>query len=232
MLSHNIEKDISEIEGVIFDMDGVLVDSEPAMAKASVEGMAHFGIHAEESDFIPYIGTGEETYLGRVLEKYGGSYSSEIASYIYDIFCNIAQKHIIAFPGAIDTIAKLHERGYKTAIASSSVKRKLDATIKAINMNSGMLDALVCGSDVIKRKPDPEIFLTASSKAALSPDRCLVVEDALSGVKAAKAAGMYCFGITTTYTADVLNEAGADFSGASVKELLKYLPEKCKERKK
>ena len=220
--------DFYKIKGIIFDMDGVLVDSEPAMARASIMGMAKFGVVACEDDFKPYYGTGEKTYLGCVLEKYGAVYTSEIAACIYDIYCEIATDYIIAFPGVTETLGKLHDLGYKTAIASSSVKRKLDATISAAKIKREILDAVVCGSEVYKKKPDPEIFLTAAAKLCLPPENCLVVEDSISGVQAAKAAGMDCFGITTTFTDDFLIEKGADFAGQGITELLKYLPWKGK----
>lgn len=212
-----------DIKGIIFDMDGVLVDSEPAMAHASVIGMAKHGIYVKDEDFYPYFGTDEKTYFGSVFEKYGGKYTPEIAEEIYDIYCETAPSVISIFPGVSETFKKLHDMGYKLAIASSSIKRKLDVNITSTGIDKNILDAVVCGSDVVKRKPDPEIFLKAAEKLGLSPANCLVAEDAISGVKAAKAAGMYCFGVTTTFSAERLKEIGADISGAGIEEILNYL---------
>ena len=224
--------DISHIKGVIFDMDGVLVDSEPAMARASVAGMADFGIKAREDDFTPYLGTDDMTYFGRVAEKYGGSYSDELRDHIYDIYCETAHDHIIAFPGAAETVIKTGAAGYKTAIASSATVRKLLVNIEVLGIPSDKPDVIICGSDVSKREPDPEIFLTAASRLDLKPEECLVAEDAISGVTAAKRAGMLCFALTTTFSEQMLKDAGADMTGRSVSELSGILcgrsPQDCK----
>lgn len=212
-----------DIKGIIFDMDGVLVDSEPAMAHASVVGMAKYGIYAKEEDFYPYFGTDEKTYFGSVFEMHGGKYTPEIAECIYDIYCETAPSIISIFPGVSETFKKLHDMGYKLAIASSSIKRKLDVNINSTGIDKDILDAVICGSDVVNRKPDPEIFLKAADKLGLSPANCLVAEDAISGVTAAKAAGMYCFGVTTTFPDEKLKEIGADITGTGIEDILKYL---------
>lgn len=215
--------DSKKIKAIIFDMDGVLVDSEPAMAHASVLGMEKYGIHAKEDDFTPYFGTDEKTYFGSVFEKYGGKYTPEIAECIYDIYCETAPSVISIFPGVAETFKKLHDMGYKLAIASSSIKRKLDVNIKSTGIDKNLLDAVICGSDVINRKPDPEIFLKAADMLNIPYENCLVAEDAISGVTAAKSAGMYCFGVTTTFSSDYLKELGADITGAGIEEIINYL---------
>ena len=215
--------DFSKIKGIIFDMDGVLVDSEAVMANASVMGMADYKIYAKPEDFVPFFGTNEETYFGSVVKMHGGVYTKEIAEHIYDIYCDIAPAQIFTFPKVPETLTELHNRGYKTAIASSSIKRKLDVNITSAKIDLKSLDAVVCGSDVKNRKPDPEIFLTAAAKLGLKPENCLVAEDAISGVQAAKAAGMYCFGVTTTFDKAFFEELGADMAGSGISEMLEFL---------
>lgn len=216
--------DFTKIKGIIFDMDGVLVDSELVMAKASVLGMADFNIKASPEDFVPFFGTNDETYFGSVVKMHGGVYTAEIAEHIYDIYCKIAPEQIYTFPNVPETLSKLHSKGYKTAIASSSIKRKLNVNIASAKIDLNSLDAVVCGSDVVNKKPDPEIFLTAAARLGLKPENCLVAEDAISGVKAAKAAGMLCFGVTTTFDKAFFKELGADFSGSSIIDILEFLP--------
>ena len=90
---------------------------------------------------------------------------------------------------------------------------------------TGRLDAIVTGSDVERKKPAPDIFLKAAEKAGLEPRFCIVAEDAIAGIMAAKAAGMRAVGVTTSFSADELKKAGADV----VTDSLSYLPEIAEE---
>ena len=123
--------DCKRIQGVIFDMDGVLVDSEPAMARSAVEGMAEYGITALPEDFTPYLGTDEKTYFGCVAELHGGTYSDALGRRIYDIYCETAPSRVVPFAGAAEAVIRIHKMGYRTAIASSATKRKLEVNITA-----------------------------------------------------------------------------------------------------
>jgi len=99
--------DFSKIKGIIFDMDGVLVDSEMVMANASVLGMKDYNIDASPEDFVPYFGTDDKTYFGSVVRQHGGEYTQEIAEHIYDIYCEIAPAQIITFPKVPETLAEI-----------------------------------------------------------------------------------------------------------------------------
>lgn len=214
-----MKQSLQNIKGILFDMDGVLIDSEPAMARAAIEGMAEDGIRAAEEDFIPYLGTDEKTYFGSVYEQHGGTYTDALADRIYDIYCTTAPERVIAFEGAAEAVLQIAAMGYRVAIASSANQRKLNVNITASRIPREVLSAVLSGSDVVRRKPDPEIFLKAAAQIGIPPEDCLVAEDSLSGVAAAKAAGMLCFGITTTFPAEALREKGADYTGAAVTEL-------------
>lgn len=221
--------DLKKVKGILFDMDGVLVDSEPAMARAAVEGMAEYGIHAAAEDFTPYLGTDEMTYFGCVVKMHGGTYTEALGERIYDIYWpdGAGPYHFIC-----------RRRGYggthpRDGLSNGNrVERqtggKLDVNITASRIPRDALDSIVSGSDVVKRKPIPEIFLTAAARLGLPPAACIVAEDAISGIKAAKAAGMLCFGVTTTFSAETLLETGADFTGSGISELVPYLEKQRK----
>lgn len=211
------------IRGVIFDMDGVLIDSEPAMYKASVRGLADFGISAKEDDFKPYNGTGEQSFFGNVVRQYGGTYTEEMKERIYAYYFRDLEQNIRRFAGVPETVKRLRERGYALAVASASMRRKVEANLRAAGLSPELFRAVITSDDVQRLKPEPDIFLKAAAALSLEPSACLVAEDALSGVRAAKAGGMTCIGITSSLTDARLREAGADFTAPDIRGILQYL---------
>jgi len=197
-------------KGIIFDMDGVLVDSEPFIRKAAVQMLAEQGWKTVPEDFIPFTGTGENRFLGGVAEKYKFKIDiPQSKKRTYDIYLESIKGKLKPLPGAREFVNKCRALGKKTAIASSADLRKVEGNLSEIKLPAELFDAVISGDDVIHKKPAPDIFLLAAKKIGIDPKDCLVIEDALSGIKAAKAAGSKCLAITSTYTADKL--PGADF---------------------
>jgi len=198
---------------VIFDMDGVLTDSEPFIAEA---GMLMFreihGVEVRHEDFKPFVGFGENRFLGGVAEKYGiQDFDVERdKARTYDIYCEIVEGKLHEMPGAGDFVRACRARGLKTALATSTDKIKMVANLKAIGLYDGAFDAKVNGLDVERRKPYPDIFLKAAELIGVEPGACWVVEDAIAGVQAAKAAGMRCLALLTSFPEAELKAAGAD----------------------
>lgn len=195
---------------VIFDMDGVLTDSEPAITRASMEALAEFGIEAEFGDFRQFAGMGDDIYIGGVARLHGGEYDVAMKKRAYEIYQQRTER-INVFPWSKNVVETLHNMGYKTAVASASDVDKVFCNIRCIGVKDGSFDAVVTGSDVQRKKPAPDIFLKAAEKVGADPKKCIVAEDAVSGVMAAKAAGMTAVAVTTTFPADKLKEAGADY---------------------
>lgn len=212
------------VRGVIFDMDGVLLDSEPATALASVRGMRDFGIYANPEDFREFCGMGEKAYFGCVAEKYGGTYTQEMKDRIYTYYVQDASRDIVLFDDVPEVLRTLHARGYRLAIASGALPIKVHTNIQAAGLPVECFSAIVTAADVQKQKPDPEIFLAAARRMGLAPHECIVAEDAVSGVTGAKAGGMKCMGITTTFPGERLVALGADWTADHVRALLD-LPE-------
>ena len=96
---------------------------------------------------------------------------------------------------------------------------KVDGNLHELAFPDGTFEAILTGDDVERMKPDPEIFLKAASAIGLDPSSCVVVEDAVNGIVAGKAAGARCLGITTSFPADVLMKAGADWTAADLTDL-------------
>jgi len=195
------------LKGIIFDMDGVLVDSEEFICEAAIKMFAERGVYVTPSDFIPFVGTGEDRYIGGVAEKYGLIFDTSMKARTYEIYSEIVKGRLSPLRGAAEFIAEAKAKGLKLAVASSADRIKVDVNLKEAGLSHDTFDVIVSGSDVIKKKPDPEIFLKAASRLGLKPDECLVVEDAVSGVKAAKAGGFRCLALTTSFTPEQLAEA-------------------------
>jgi beta-phosphoglucomutase len=210
------------LAGIIFDMDGVLCDSEPYICEAACRMFAE--IHATEvqpADFRPFVGMGENRYLGGVAEKHGIPLQlPRDKTTTYDIYMDIIQGRLQPLPGVHDFIAIARESGLKLAIATSADARKMDENLNAIGLAKSAFETCVSGDMVEHKKPHPEIFLAAAEQLSLAPQDCLVVEDALSGVCAAKAAGSRCLGLTSSFSAAELTAAGADWVAKDLSESL------------
>jgi len=196
--------------GVIFDMDGVLVDSEPFICRAACQMFAEKGLTVRPEDFLPFVGTGENRYLGGVAEKY--NFSIDINTdkkRTYDIYLQIIKGALRPLPGVQAFIKQCRSMGKKIAVASSADHRKVMGNLCEIGLPAERFDAVIVGEDVARKKPAPDIFLLAAKRLILPPAECLIVEDAVSGVAAAKAAGAKCLALTTSFSAEQLN--GADF---------------------
>ncbi len=196
--------------GVIFDMDGVLLDSEPYICKAACMMFAERGLQVKPEDFLPFVGAGENRYVGGVAEKYNFPVNiEEVKARTYEIYLEIIKGQLEPLRGVHTFIETCRRTGRKIALATSADPVKAEGNLCEIRLPMSTFDAIVTGLDVVHKKPDPEIFLTAARKLGLDPHDCLVVEDAVNGVQAAKAAGARCLALTTSFSPGQL--AGADW---------------------
>lgn len=195
-------------KGIIFDMDGVLCDSEPFICKAAIKMFAERGITAKEEDFIPFVGAGENRYVGGVAEKYGlNADIEEIKARTYAIYCEIIKGELKPMNGVYDFVKNCRAKGIKLAVASSADLVKVKANLAEIGLPFESFDTVINGLDIEHKKPAPDIFLLAAKQLGLEPKDCLVVEDAVNGVEAAKNAGMTALGILSSFTKEELHEA-------------------------
>jgi HAD superfamily hydrolase (TIGR01509 family) len=205
------------IQGVIFDMDGVLVDSEEFICEAARRMFAEHGLHVEPDDFLPFVGAGENRYLGGVAETYGFPLDVERdKARTYELYGEIVRGRLDPLPGAHAFIDKARSRGLKLALATSADEVKMRINLREIGLPVETFDATVHGLELERKKPAPDIFLSAASKLETPSDRCLVVEDSVNGVAAAKAAGARCLALTTSFRQDELH--GADWYAATLAE--------------
>lgn len=198
------------LEAVIFDMDGVLLDSEQFICRAAIRMFAEKGIAVQPEDFRPFVGAGENRYLGGVAEKYGAPFDLEQDKRrAYAIYEELVQGRLAPLPGVHRFLDACTARGLRIAVATSADRVKMEINLREIGIPGERFDALVNGLDVEHKKPHPEIFLTAAERLGARPSHCLVVEDAVNGVAAARAAGMRCLAVMTSFDAEALR--GADW---------------------
>jgi len=196
------------IKGVLFDMDGVLVDSEAFMCKAAIMMFDELGIKVLPEDFQPFVGMGENKYLGGVAEHYGAKINiADAKARAYEIFGIIVQGNLSPLPGAHEFIAECRKKGFKLALATSADPVKMNVNLKEIGLSAKAFDSIITGQDVVNKKPFPDIYIKAAKSIGLEPQECLVVEDAVSGIKAGKSAGCKCLAVTNSFEASELKEA-------------------------
>jgi HAD superfamily hydrolase (TIGR01509 family) len=196
------------IKGVLFDMDGVLVDSEPFIAKAAILMFEELGVNVKPEDFHPFVGTGENRYIGGVAEKYGIRVDIQVVkARTYEIFGVIARNNLVPLPGAVEFISRCRNKGLKMALATSADRVKMVVNLTEIGLPPETFNSIITGEDVINKKPFPDIYIKAAERMGLNPQECLVVEDAVSGIRSGRSAGCRCLAVTTSFRADELHEA-------------------------
>jgi beta-phosphoglucomutase-like phosphatase (HAD superfamily) len=230
-------------EAVIFDMDGVLTDSEWLITEtSSLMFLEKHKASVTHDDFLPSVGLGENSFPGGVAEKYGITAFDveQDKARTYGIYGKIVPGKIKPLPGAVEFVRRCRDLGLKTALATSTDYTKMMVSLREIGLapspdgngggsvdSGGSFDACVNGPDVERRKPFPDIFLEAARRIAVPPERCWVVEDSPGGVTAAKAAGMRCLALLTTFPEAKIRQAGADIivpdlSHIQAEALLRY----------
>jgi len=191
-------------KAILFDMDGVLIESEFLMRASAIQALADYGITAQHEDFLEFTGMGEDKFVGGVAEKHGHTYVTAMKDLAYDYYGQrvMAESHVPT--GVKEMLHTLHARGLKLAVCSAADLRKVKYNIRAIGVDESIFTALVTGSDVERKKPFPDIYLKGAQLIGMDPKDCLVVEDAVSGIKAAHAAGMDAVGVPTTFSKEEL----------------------------
>lgn len=194
-------------------MDGVLVLSEPFIAEAAIRMFAEKGHSVAEDEFRPFIGMGEDRFIGGVADRRGIALDpARDKARTYEIYDDIVRGRLASVVGAREFVSSCRERGLRIAVASGADRVKVDANLRELGLPADGFDAVIDGTLVARKKPAPDIFLAACRALALPPNECLVIEDAVSGVQAAKAARARCLGLTTSFDARTLSAAGADWT--------------------
>lgn len=214
-------RNVEILKYVIFDVDGVLIDSEGVITKAASLALAERGIKAGMEDFLPYIGAGEEKFITEIAKRDGKEeFTDEMLEHMFVLYEEVVDSELKVFPSTLKTIDALYAQGVTLAIASSATRRKLTASLRAAGIDGKKFAVILSGDDVSAKKPSPEIYLKTAEKLGAPPQECLVIEDALNGVRAAKGAGMKCAAVTTSFSREELAEVNPDIIVDDIWEIM------------
>jgi len=209
---------MNELYGLIFDVDGVIADTEPPTAVATIKAFEDlFGIKGvNNEDFEAGLGKGPEAYIKAAARIHGLELTDEqLAEAVMMREQNfielLAQSPLPPFRGVVELMEKALARpDFSLAIATSSSREMSEVVLKGAEIPYHKM-AYVTGSDVTHKKPHPEIFLLAAERMGIEPANCTVIEDTPGGVQAAKAAGAKCIAVTNTAAQNTLAQADLIF---------------------
>ena len=203
-----------DLYGLIFDVDGVIADTEAVNARASIDVFEDlFGIKGvKRQDFEAGLGRGAEEYVKAAARVHGLELTEQQVAQAtkmrQEYFLKIlSEEPLPAFPGVLELIEEAMQReDLQVAIATSSTFEKSSAVLNAAKVPYQKM-VYIKGDDVKNKKPDPEIFLLAAERMGIEPANCVVIEDVPNGVQAARAAGAKCIAVTNSTNAEKLCEA-------------------------
>ena len=195
------------VRAVIWDMDGVISDTGPYHYRSWRDVMAGRGVEVTEEDFRRSFGQRNDTIIPGLMGRKMSQNEIEVISREKEIhFRRIARDKLEPLPGVVALLESLRKEGYQIALASSAPMANINLIIEKLGIRE-CFSTVVGGEDVTEGKPSPQVFLTASARIGIDPARCLVIEDAVAGVTAARRAGMFCLAVTNTHPAEGLREA-------------------------
>jgi HAD superfamily hydrolase (TIGR01509 family) len=205
---------MSKMYGLIFDVDGVIADTEPVNARVTIRVFEDmFGLKGvRPGDFQDGIGKGAERYVIAAAEVHALKLTDEQVKSAAELrekylIKAIREESLPAFPGVLELInAALQRDDFRLAIATSATVELSRAILESVKVPYQRM-VYVTGSEIKNKKPDPELFLTVASRMNIKPANCVVIEDAPGGVQAAKAAGAKCIAVTNSTTAENLSRA-------------------------
>jgi len=196
----------SRAKAVIFDLDGVICNTEPLHVQSWQILFARKGIHVPESEIWGAVGFTDLKLLEKLFAEHridDNVYTWQIEK--RNIFLNLLQQSVPAFPGAVELVKTL-SWNWPLGIASSAWRISIETVTRRLGIRNHF-QVIVAKEDVSAHKPSPEPFLTAAAELRLDPRECAAIEDSQAGIEAAKKAGMLCIAVTNSYPAEQLKAA-------------------------
>jgi len=191
---------------VLWDLDGTLVDTKDFHHQSWALALPEFGLDFSADRFERSFGMNNngvlEVFFGRPVEA---EQAAAIGERKETLFRQLLRGHVQALPGATNWLERLRTWGARQAVASSAPPANIDVMLGELGI-VGYFDAVVSGHG-LPSKPDPAVFLQAAERLGVSPENCIVMEDAAAGVQAARRAGMRCIAVASTSPVEALRDA-------------------------
>lgn len=216
-------------KAAVFDLDGVLVDSSQFHYESWVRLGEEVGFTMTPEFFRATFGQRNDAILKRLVPNATEEQIERWGERKEALYREVAKGRLKPLPGSVELVQGLKRLGFCLAIASSTPRLNITFALQQLGL-SGVFDAIVSAEDVTQGKPDPEVFLKAAERLGVAPSRCVVFEDAVAGVEAAKRGGMKCIAVTTTNPrealakADLVVDSLAEVTSEQVMALLEVKP--------
>lgn len=215
---------MKEIKGVLFDMDGVIFDTEKAYLDTWIKVFKSYGYDLKRETYISVMGTGRENTIKTFKNAFGDNIPIDEMYKDKDRMLKeiIDSGSVPVKPGAVDILTYLREKNIKTALATSGKRWRAETQLKMAGIKE-LFDEIVCGDEIKNLKPDPEIFLKAAGKLDLKSDECIVIEDSPAGIQASYNAGMYGIHVEDLKEADDIIKKYCKANFKNLMEIREYI---------
>jgi beta-phosphoglucomutase len=214
---------IRQTKGILFDLDGVLIDSEPLHEFSLLELSSRFGRRFEQAELLQFKGLPERT-VALAFQKFFPDLTltmDEVIRLRLELLrSNFHRVQMIE--GALEFVQRTKAAGFRLGLTTSAARSMQRLACETFALSS-YFDTVITGEDIERGKPDPQPYQRTAANLALRPDECMVVEDAVNGVISGKAACCFVVGITTSFGAESLKSAGADLIVPGFAALEAYL---------
>lgn len=182
-------------KAVIFDMDGVIIDSEPIHKKVLLRLLEEFKVTVSDEEYKNFIGLTNTVIWTKIIEKYGITENVEdlVVRQVRENLKEIGERDVEPIDGIRELLESLKREKIKIGLASSSPMEGIELVLDKFRIK-GYFQEVLSGEDLERPKPEPDIFLKTAKRLGVNPWECVVIEDSKNGVKAAKAADMKCIG--------------------------------------
>jgi len=197
------------IKAILFDLDGVLIETEKETFEFYKKYLAKKKIYLQNEDFFYKIGRKSAEFWNDVLTPDQKKLvdTEKLTQLKRRLFINKPAKYVKKIPGGKQLLSKLRSKGFQTALVSQNEKAMVESVLRWLQIRT-KFDVVLSIDDITNKKPHPEIYLLAAKKLNVRPNECLAIEDSKDGVQAVKSAGMLCAAVMHSYTPlDYIKEA-------------------------